>query len=183
MSDEEERGGSRGQQRPLTATLLSLASLLRGLPLLFRSAPRTPLRVLCIVALDTVHRLRYSHPIPRHRIRELAAFLDFQACTNAAWDRKRLCAADYQAIRQRLENAGHGPWVEHYLVALREMERRRPSPGGDSSRFEEVRTYREAVARLSLAAVAAIALNAPSLDDVLLATRRDGDLETLFRIV
>src|SRR4051812_23449264 len=173
MSDEEARGGSRDQRRPLTATLLSLASLLRGLPLLFRPAPRTPLRVLCIVALDTVHRLRHSQPIPRHRIREIAAFLDFQASTNAAWDQKSLFGADYQAIREGLEKAGLGMRVEQYLIVLQEMERRRPSPGGDCSRFEEVRAYREAVAGMSLAAVAAIARNAPFLDDVLRATRGD----------
>ena len=29
-------------------------------------------------------------------------FLDFAGCTNAAWDHKDLCPAEYQAIRQQL---------------------------------------------------------------------------------
>ena len=139
---------------------MSVTCLLRGLPLFFRAAPKTPLRVLCIIALDTLHVLRHSQPLPRKRISELATFLDFQACTNAAWDHKDLCEAEYQAIRQRLEKAGLGSWIEEYLGRLRELERRRPSIGGDHRRFDEVRSYREAVARLSLATVTAIALNA-----------------------
>jgi hypothetical protein len=162
---------------------VSLTCLLRGLPLFFCAAPKTPLRVLCIIALDTVHVLRHSQPLPRRRISELATFLDFQACTNAAWDHKDLCEAEYQAIRQRLEKAGLGLCIEEYLSQLRELERRRPSIGGDHRHFDAVRSYREAVARLSLAAVTAIALNAECLDDEIRATHCDSDVETLFRIV
>ena len=89
----------------------------------------------------------------------------FKACTNAAWDHKDLCEAEYRAIRQRLERGRPGVWIEEYLGRLRELESRRPSIGGDHRRFDEVRVYREAVARLSLATVAAIALNAESLED------------------
>jgi hypothetical protein len=169
--------------RRLHASLVSVACLLRGLPLLFCAAPKTPLRVLCIIALDTLHGLRHSRPLSRKRIRELAMFLDFQACTNAAWDWKDLCEAEYQAIRQRLEQAGLGTWIEGYLNQLRELERRRPSIGGDHRRFDDVRAYREAVARLSLATVTAIALNAESVEDGIRETRSDGDVQTLFRIV
>ena len=140
------------------------------------------MRVLCIVALDTLHALRHARPLPRRRISELAVFLDFQACTNAAWDHKHLCEAEYAAIRQRLEKAGLELWIEAYLSQLRELETRRPPIGGDHRRFDEVRSYREAVARLSLATVVAIALNAKSLDDAIRATECDSDVETLFRI-
>jgi hypothetical protein len=109
-------------------------------------------------------------------------FLDFQGCTNAAWDHKDLCEAEYRTIRQRVEKAGLGWCIEAYLSQLRELERQRPSIGGDHRRFDEVRTYREAVARLSLAAVTAIALNGECLEDEILATHRDSDVETLFRI-
>ena len=173
---------ARGSGR-LRASLVSLTCLLRGLPLLFYAAPKTPLRVLCIVALDTLHVLRHSQPLPRKRISELATFLDFQACTNAAWDDKDLCEAEYQAIRQRLEKAGLGSWMEEYLGRLRELERRRPSIGGDHRRFDEVRSYREAVARVSLAAVTAIALNGERLEEGIRATHCDPNVETLFRIV
>ena len=153
------------------------------MPLFFCAAPRTPLRVLCIIALDTLHVLRHSEPLPRKRINELATFLDFQACTNAAWDRKDLCEAQYRAVRQRLEKAGLGVWIEEYLGRLRELERRRPSLNGDQRRFDEVRSYREAVVRLSLATVIAIALNVERLDEEILATHCDNDVETLYRIV
>ena len=162
---------------------MSVTCLLRGLPLFFCAAPKTPLRVLCIIALDTLHVLRNSQPLPRKRIRELATFLDFQACTNAAWDHKDLCEAEYQAIRQRLEKAGLGLCIEEYLGQLRELESRRPSIGGDHRRFDEVRSYREAVVRLSLATVTAIALNGECLEEDIRATHCDSDVETLFRIV
>jgi hypothetical protein len=164
-------------------SLAAIARLLRGLPLLFRSAPRTPLRVLCIIALDTLHVLRHSQPLSRERISELAMLLDFQACTNAVWDRKNFCEVEYRAIRQRLENAGLGLCIEEYLTRLRELETRRPPIGGDHRRFDEVRSYREAVARLSLATVVAVALDAECHDEEIGATHCDNDVEALFRIV
>ena len=164
------------------ASLVSVACLLRGLPLFFCSAPRTPLRVLCIIALDTLHVLRNSEALPRERMSELATLLDFLACTNAAWDNKYLCEAEYQAIRQRLENAGLGLCIEDYLRGLRELESQRPSISGDHRCFDEVRSYREAVARLSLATVTGIALDGEWLEAEILATQCDRDLDTLFRI-
>jgi hypothetical protein len=161
---------------------VSITCLLRGVPLFFSATPRTPLRVLCIVALDTLHVIRHSQPLSRHRRQELATLLDFQASTNAVWDRKPLCAEDYQAQRQRLEKAGLGPWIAEYAVRLRELETRRPPVGGDRRRFDEVRSYREAVARLSLATITAIALDAESLDEGIRATHDDGDVAALFQM-
>jgi hypothetical protein len=161
---------------------VAVTRLLRRLPLFFSSAPRTPLRVLCIMALDTLHVLRHSRPLTRSRIRELAFLLDFQACENAVCDHKDVSAAEYDAIRLRLESAGLGLWIEEYVSRLRELESRRPSIGGDRRRFDEVRSYREAVARLSLATVAAVALNAECLDAEIQATQSDSDLHTLFQI-
>ena len=166
----------------IRASLVSVACLLRSLPLFFCATPKTPLRVLCIIALDTVHVLRNARPLPRKRSGELATFLDFQACTNAVWDGKELCAAEYRALRQRLEQAGLRMWIEEYVCQLRALEIRRPSIGGDHRRFDEVRLYREAVARLSLAAITAIALNAECLEDGIRATHCDGDVAALFRM-
>jgi hypothetical protein len=167
----------------MRASLVAVACLLRGLPLFFCAAPRTPLRVLCIIALDTLRVLRTSQPLSRTRTGELAALLDFQACTNAVWDHKDLSEAEYQALGWRLEQAGLGLWMGEYLSRLRELEGGRPSSGGDRRRFDEVRSYREAVARLSLATVAAIALNAHCLEEEIEATHCDSDVATLFRIV
>ena len=107
--------------------------------------------------------------------------LDFQACTNAVWDGKHLCRTGYQTMRRQLEDAGLGSCLEKYLSRLRELESARPSPGGDRRRFDEVRSYREAVARLSLAT--AIAMDGRRIDEEIRATRSDVDAEALFRIV
>jgi hypothetical protein len=159
-----------------------MTCLLRSLPLFLSTVPRTPLRVLCIVALDTIHVLRHSQPLSRRRRRELATLLDFQSCTNAVWDRKPVCAEAHQAQRQRLEKAGLGPWIGEYAARLRELEGRRPPVGGDRRRFDAVRSYREAVVRLSLATIAAIALREERLDEGILATHEDGDVAALFRM-
>jgi hypothetical protein len=177
-----EQGDTRARPGPLRAGLVSITCLLRGLPLFWCAAPGTPLRVLCIVALDTIHVLRYAQPLPRQRRTELATFLDFQACTNAAWDRKQLCAAEYQALRRRLEQAGLGSWITEYLCRLGELETRRPSIGGDRRHFDDVRSYRETVARLSLATITAIALNAECLEEGMRATYCDSDVAALFRM-
>ena len=114
-------------------------------------------------------------------MQQLATFLDFQACTNAVWDGKDLCAAEYRALRQRLEKAGLGLWIEEYLSRLGELESRRPSLGGGRQRFDDVRSYREAVVRLSLATITAIALKAECLEDAIRATDCDSDVAALFR--
>lgn len=167
----------------MNATLAACRSLLRGLPLFLRPAPKTPLRVLGIIAFDTLHLLRASKPLPQTTIDALATFLDFQGCANAAWDRKYVCQAEYQALRRRLEDSGLGGWTDAYLQRLRALESRRPATNGDGGRFNEVRAYREAVARLSLATGAAMALDAGSIDDGIRATWCDADVETLFRIL
>jgi hypothetical protein len=175
---------SRRALRPgrIRTSLVSLDCLLRGLPLFFCATPKTPLRVLCIIALDTVHVLRHGRPLPRSRCKQLAAFLDFQACTNAVWDNKDLCATEYRALRLRLECVGLERWLTEYVTQLRELEIQRPSIGGDLGRFDDVRSYREAVARLSLATITAIALNADCLDEGIRATYCDTDVAALFRM-
>ena len=170
-------------QGQIWASSVAVACLLRGLPLFFAATPKTPLRVLCLIAFDTLHVLRTSQPLPRHRVQVLAKVLDLGACTNAALDRKRFCPEEHQAAWRWITNAGVATSVDEYLRQLRELERRRPLPAGDHRRFEEVRSYRERVARLSLGAISAIALGDGRVEDGIVATRCDHDLATLFRIV
>ena len=183
MSDRDRTRRQRARHGWIRASLVSATCFLRGLPLFFRAAPRTPLRVLGIIALDTLHVLRHSQPLSRQKVNELALFLDFQGCANADWDHKNLCDEDYLEVRQRLEKAGLGSCVEEYLGRLREVESRRPAIGGDHRRFDDVRGYREAIARLSIATAAAIALDDGNLEEAIQATRCDIDLETLFLIL
>ena len=167
----------------IRASLAAISCFVRGLPLFFAAAPKTPLRVLGIIALDTLHVLRYSRPLPRKRINALALFMDFEGCANAAWDHKDLCDVTYQVIRQRLEQAGLGLCVEEHLRQLRALESQRPSVGGDHRRFDEARSYREGVARLSIATAAAIALNAECSEEDIRLAHTDTDVDTLFRIL
>ena len=177
-----EQGDTHARPGTLRAGLVSITCLLRGLPLFFGTAAATPLRALCIVALDTIHVLRYARPLSRQRRQELGTLLDFQACSNAVWDGKPLDAAEYQRLRQRLEKAGLGGWITEYLNRLGELETRRPPVGGDRRRFDDVRSYREAVARLALATTAAMAMDAESIDDAIRSTYCESDLAALFRM-
>ena len=72
--------------------------------------------------------------------------------------------------------------MTEYLSRVGELETLRPSIGGDLQRFDDIRSYREAVARLSLATVTAIALNAERLDEGIRATYCDSDVAALFRM-
>lgn len=139
--------------------------------------------MLGIIAFDTLHVLRYSRPLPRERVHQLALFLDFEGCANAACDRKYLCAAEYQGIQRRLETAGLRFCAEEYLGRLGDLESRRPAVGGDRRRFDEVRSYREEVARLSLGTAAAIALNDASLARASSAPANDADVDALFHVL
>lgn len=173
LADIRSAGGSA------RALLASLASVMRGLPCFFRARPATPLRVLCIVALETLHLCRQSKAFTRRRREALAILLDFQACMNAAWDDKPYRSCEWQTLRERLEAADLAMWVEEYLERLRHLEIGRPVVGRDVQRFDKVRAYREAVVRLSLATVAGLALNIRHVDDAIAATAADGDLAAL----
>src|SRR5207302_6258443 len=75
----------------ISSILIAVRSLVRGLSLFVSARPKTPLRVLCIMAFDMVHMLRNARPLPMRKIRMLAALLDFAACANAAFDNKECC--------------------------------------------------------------------------------------------
>ena len=168
---------------PVRISLAVVRCLFRGLPHFFRSSPKTPLRVLGIIALDTLRVLRTSQPMPRKRAGELAMALDFLGCTNAAWDQKDDCRTEYEATLDRLREAGLGPHIDAYLNRLGELEVGRPRIGGDHRRFDEVRSYREAVAHLCVRTAAAIALDGGRNNGTVLPARRDPDVETLVRIL
>ncbi len=162
---------------------VAAVSALRGLWLLLAPRPRTPLRVLCIVAFDTLHVFRCSRRLTRAQVRVLAALLDFGACANAEFDDKPLDEHEYRRARQLLDEAGAGRLVDEYLRRLHELERHRPLAGGDDSRHQRVLWYRESVVRWSLGMVAATAFDLPSVEAGFQTTQTDSDLEQLFRIV
>lgn len=175
-------GDECGRPGPLRSSFVSMVCLCRSLPLFWRASPKTPLRVLCIVALETVHRLRSSRPLSLHTRRRLAAMLDFQACTNARWDRKSPHGADDHALRRHLEDDGLGQLVAAYESRLGALETRRPPVGGGGHVCDDVREYREAVVRLSLATLIAAIPNTGSIDGAIRFTYADRDVATLFQL-
>ncbi len=171
-----------------SAILTSATSFLRAIPLFFASTPKTPLRVLCVIAFDTLHVMRHARPMSQDKLTALAALLDFGACANAALDGKHYCRTEYDENWQKLQNAGLELLVDDYLSRLRNLEIQRPSPGGDDQRFGEIRTYREAVARISLGLIAAATLgdadsgfHGGMVDSE--SFHADTELDALFRIV
>lgn len=167
----------------LAASLVAIISFLRGMPLFVSSRPKTPLRVLCLMAFDTVHVLRTSRRLPSHTLETLAALLDFGACANDFFDDQGFSRQEYRATRRLLDRSRTSVAVTEYQSRLRDLEDRRPSPGGDVRRHREAQAYRESVIRLSLGTIAATALGDMTIEDGIRATHRDEDLEALFRIV
>jgi len=177
---------AHGARSGISSTLISIRSVRRCLPLFTSARPRTPLRVLCVMAFDALHQLRYSKPLPVATHRVLAALLDFGACTNAIFDDKEYSRKELELTRQVLDEAGLHSIVDAVLRQLSHLEGTRPSPFGpvrDDRRCQDVRSYREAVVRLWLGAVAATAAGSRCLEEGILATYRDELLELLFRIV
>ena len=162
---------------------VAIASLLRAVLLLRAARPKTPLRIACIAAFDTIHVLRKGEPLSALDARMLATWLDFGACANAAFDGKRFCRREYQATRRALDKNHRGPLVAEYSKRLAQLERSRPAPADSQSRFVEVGRYREAVVRLSLGTASTLAGIHRSLDDGIRATDGDADLNLLFKIV
>jgi hypothetical protein len=177
--------GKRWQALPvgLSSTLIAVVSLVRGLWLLLSGRPKTPLRVLCIVAFDTLHVLCHRKWLPTFRLKLLAALLDCGACVNAAFDRKTRGRHELRATVRLLKDAGISGAVADYLRRLGALERGRPMPGGGRWQFQEVSLYREAVVRLSLGMVATAARVNSGLDEAIAATYSGGALNLLFRLV
>ena len=90
-------------QRPpgrLAASLAAIISFWRGLPFLVAGRPKTPLRILCLMAFDTVHVLRYSHRLPSSTLQTLATLLDLGACANDFFDNN--CPASLLTVELEL---------------------------------------------------------------------------------
>ena len=167
----------------IASSLIVVISIVRGLSLFMSGRPKTPLRVLCIIAFDTLHMFRNAKRLSMLKLRMLAALLDFGACANAAVDNKDCCHDECRTNLQLLEEGGIRSSIVEYLRRLMDLESRRPLPGGDHWHFQKVGLYREAVVRLSLGMVATASNVKACLDEGIRATYFDPDLNILFRIV
>lgn len=174
---------SRARRGRVYACVVSSVSLLRGIEIMVRARPRTLLRVLCAVTFDTVYKLRTSRRLPFHRLEMILMLLECGACINRHFDRKGFDRHAYRGLRTKLKQAGMNRLAVAYTKQIKAIENGRPSPGGDALRYQDVRAYREAVIRLSLALVTAAAFDFDSPDDGLAVLRDKGDFEIICRIV
>jgi hypothetical protein len=126
--------------------------------------PKTPLRTLCVVAFDFLARADGKR-LGREQRNALSCLLDLGALMNDHFDQHRFCKAAYRQLRERLAADRTARAVYRvYFRELRAVERDRPrlrcpSPEGI---LKESSDYRERVVRLSLSALAAIALGQSS---------------------
>ncbi len=167
----------------LSSSWVAFRCILRGLPLFFAANPGTPLRVLCIIAFDLVFSLRNARGLSKRCISNLALFLDFGACLNAAMDGKRFCPAEFRKLQGSLENARLGHTANDYLRSIQQLELKRPVAFRDHLQSEDTLRYRENIVGLNLTFLALLSLECGSLEQCLKATHADHDLSLLFRIV
>jgi hypothetical protein len=185
MTSPPQCDNENTESRPgrIAACLIATISFVRGLPLFVSSRPRSPLGVLCLMAFDTVAVFRDSRRLSSHTLKTLASLLDFGACVNDFFDGNEFSRREYRATRRLLVGTSTCVLMNEYVSRLRDLEKRRPSPGGDARHHRTVQSYRESVVRLSLGMVAATALDNLSIDDGIQATYHDAEIETLYRIV
>jgi hypothetical protein len=124
----------------LLATGCCLTSGLRSLPWWFRSKPGTPLRCLCLAALDFVYRMEFGRPLPRRSYLQLADFLLFAAQQNRILDNK-------SNEQIRINSKSNFSAYEKELV---EIETNRPEKGSDRFNANGIQAYREQVIALAL---------------------------------
>jgi len=173
----------RARAGRFAACLTAVVSLLRGSVLLVSKRPGTPLRILCVVAVDMLYTLRQRKRLSFDKLKTVATLLDLGACVNTHFDGKGFRRREYRATRTLAHEAGAKPLVDAYLRRLRVLEANRPSPGGGREAFPAVRDYREEVARLSLELIVSFAFDADALQVGADLFCQDDDFEIIFRIV
>jgi hypothetical protein len=139
-----------GLRDRFAAVMVCVACAVRGIPLFFLRAPATPLRVLCIMALQAVYRLRSSRWMSAKCIQNLATALDYAALRNAQLDGKRFDGARDVELWKCLESAGLREIAARYQRELMDLEGRRPAMLGDADNFRRVAHYRSEVVELSI---------------------------------
>jgi hypothetical protein len=132
-----------------------------------RERPGTLLRTLCVVAFDFMARAN-GRRLDSEKRQALSCLLDLGALINDHFDQRRFCRCSYRKLRKRLcvDQTARAAY-RVYFRELRQAERNRPRlrlARHDDILRESVE-YRERVVRISLAALAAVALGRPCGDD------------------
>lgn len=110
------------------------------MPWWFRSTPGTPLRCLCLAALDFVYRMEFERPLPSDSYRHLAEFLLFAAQQNRILDNKSNEQIPFETKA----------YSTSYASELIEIETNRPKMGSDRFNPRCIQAYREQVVALAL---------------------------------
>ncbi len=183
VSDQHYSQRPAKKNERASSVIVAIMSVLRGLPFLIRRRPRTPLRVMCIMAFDMLHTLRTKRRLPPDRVSCLALFLDFGAAANAVIDGKVFCENEFLRTRQLPNDAGIRSIIDDYWTQIQELEGQRPAAFGDGRQCRKVQLYRENVVRLSLGALSTAAFGYANVKDGVSAVSTDSDLKILFGIV
>jgi hypothetical protein len=153
-----------------------------------RERPKTLLRSLCIAAFDFAARVQ-GQRLGREKRKTLARLLDLGALINDHFDQYRFRDRSYRHLRKLLtaEEDARAVYLA-YFRDLRRVERNRPRlrMPCQSGLLDRAAQYREDVVRLSLLALAAIALGPPSradVDDPRQPAAEDSCLPHLFALV
>jgi hypothetical protein len=149
-----------------------------------RERPRTALRTLCVGAFDYVNRVN-GQWLGQEDRRPLSCLLDLGALINDHFDQHRFCKRTYRQLRKQLSaDEGVRTVYRAYFRELRRVERNRPRLRLPcrAGMLKEVANYREQVVRISLSALAAIALGRPG-DVPRPPAFEDACLESLFALV
>jgi hypothetical protein len=144
-----QTNGMKGIWRRIVVLRISAVALVRHSRLFFRACPGTPLRVLCVVAFDTFHEIRFGEPMPRENINYIAHYLVVAASRNALLDNKPYSTKKLEASHRFLERPGLVNLVEAYVGQLEFIEKNRPTTINRLD-WNSIRCYRERVVCLSI---------------------------------
>jgi len=128
----------------------AVSALMVCFPMLLAACPKTPLRVLCIVAFEYLARLR-GGTLGRRRRLAMAHACDFGSLRDDYYDHRKLDATEYRSLRFKLRRMVPEAATSRYIQRLRQAERNRPileatAPGV----VDAVIAYRTGVLDLSL---------------------------------
>jgi hypothetical protein len=132
-----------------------------------RERPKTLLRSLCIAAFDFAARVQ-GQRLGREKRKTLARLLDLGALINDHFDQHQFHDRSYRRLRKLLTtDANLRALYLAYFRELRRAERNRPQLRMPSQPglLDRTAQYREDVVRLSLSALAAIAIDPSSRAD------------------
>jgi hypothetical protein len=118
--------------------------------MLVAAHPRTPLRMLGIVAFEYLARLR-GGTLGRQRRLAMAHACDFGSLRNDYYDRQSLDATEYRSLRSILRRTAPEASTSRYIQSLRQAERNRPILAASTPKVvDAVIAYRTRVLDLTL---------------------------------